>query len=113
MYALVDIKGKQFKAEKGTLLMIDRVDKNEGDELEFNSVLLLSDNDDIKIGQPYIKGVKVKAVVEKHSLDKKKIVFKYNRRKGYRKKQGHRQRYTMIRVKEIASPKSKSKPAKE
>ena len=111
MYALVDIKGKQYKAEEGSLLRIDRVKNQKGDILEFDSVLLLSDEDAVIIGQPYVKGIKVKAVVEEHSLDKKIIVFKYNRRKGYRNKRGHRQRYTMIRVEEIESPTS-SKTAK-
>jgi large subunit ribosomal protein L21 len=102
MYALVDIKGKQYKAEKGSLLRIDKINNAKGDVVEFDSVLLTSDKDDIKVGTPYVKGVKVKAVVEDQIKDKKVIVFKYKRRKGYRRKQGHRQQYTIIRVQEIA-----------
>ena len=102
MYALVDIKGKQYKAEKGTLLRVDNLNNAKGDVVEFDSVLMTSDNDDIKIGTPYVKGIKVKAVVEDQIKDKKVIVFKYKRRKGYRKRQGHRQQYTLVRVQEIA-----------
>ncbi len=102
MYALVDIKGKQYKAEKGSLLRIDKLNNVKGDIVEFDSILMTSDNDDIKIGTPYIKGIKLKAVVEDQIKDKKVIVFKYKKRKGYRKKQGHRQKYTLIRVQEIA-----------
>lgn len=102
MYALVDIKGKQYKAEKGSLLKIDRINSVKGDLIEFDSILMTSDKDDVKIGTPYVKGVKIKAIVEDQVKDKKVIVFKYKKRKGYRKTQGHRQQYTLIRVQEIA-----------
>ncbi len=110
MYTLVEIKGKQYKAEKGSLLKVDKIEKNKGEELEFDSVLLVSDQDKIKIGKPYVKGVKVKAVVADHIKDKKIIIFKYKKRKNYRRKQGHRQQFTLIRVQEIAGG-SPEKPA--
>jgi large subunit ribosomal protein L21 len=103
MYALVEIKGRQYKAEKGTLLKIDRLDKPEGEKVEFNSVMFISgDKGKVQIGTPYIKGVTVKATIENHVRDKKIIVFKYRPKKGYRRKKGHRQQYTMIRVEDIA-----------
>ena len=73
MYALVDIKGKQYKAEKGSLLRIDKLNNVKGDVVEFDSVLMTSDNDDIKIGNPYVKGMKIKAVVEDQIKDKKVV----------------------------------------
>ena len=101
MYALVEIKGKQYKAEKGTLLKIDKLNKNKGDKVEFDSVLLISDNGKIKIGTPFLKGAKVKAEIEDHGKDKKILVFKYKKRKRYRRTRGHRSQFTTIRVNNI------------
>lgn len=101
MYALVDIKGKQYKAEKGNTLKVDKLENEKGDILEFDKVLMIGGTDDVKIGTPYINGVKVKAVVEDQIKDKKVIVYKYKRRKGYHKKQGHRQQYSIIKVEDI------------
>jgi large subunit ribosomal protein L21 len=102
MYALVEIKGKQYKAEPGTLLKVDLVDKQPGEAMEFDSVLMVSGDTDQKIGQPYVKGVTVKAVVEEHGRDKKILVFKYKKRKNYRRTRGHRQHFSLLRVQEIA-----------
>ena len=101
MYALVDIKGKQYKAEKGGTLRIDRISKEAGDKVEFDSVLLFSDEDRVEVGTPFVKGIKVTATVEEHVSDKKVIVFKMKRRKGYRRKRGHRQHYTILKVDKI------------
>ncbi|MBA7564172.1 50S ribosomal protein L21 [subsurface metagenome] len=101
MYTLVEIKGKQYRAEKGALLKIDRVDKEKGESLEFKSVLFVSDEKKVKIGTPYVKGVKVKAIVEEHGKNKKITIYKYKKRKNYRRKQGHRQQYSLIRVQDI------------
>ena len=101
MYALVEIKGKQYKAAEGSVLKVDRFDIDPGKQVEFDSVLLVSDEKKVKLGQPYVKGVKVKAVVEEHGKDKKILVFKYKRRKNYRRTRGHRQQFSMLRVQEI------------
>lgn len=101
MYALVDIKGKQYKAEKGETLTVDKLDNETGDSLEFDTVLMVGGVDKVKVGTPYVKGVKVKATVEDQIKDKKVLVYKYKRRKGYHKKQGHRQRYSVIKVDDI------------
>jgi large subunit ribosomal protein L21 len=101
MYALVEIKGKQYRAEKGSLLKVDRFDSEAGKELEFESVLLVSDDKKTRVGQPFVKGAKVKAVVEEHGRDKKILVFKYKKRKNYRRTRGHRQHFTMLRVQDI------------
>jgi len=101
MYAVVDIKGKQYKAEKGTLLKVDHLDDAEGVEVSFDQVMLLSDGEKVQVGTPFVKGVVVKTKVEKHGKGDKVLVFKYKRRKGYRKSRGHRQHYTFVRVEEI------------
>ena len=101
MYVLVEIKGKQFRAEKGAVLKIDRVDNVKGDVLEFGNVMLLSDQDDVKVGTPYLEGVKVKTVVEQNARDRKVLVLKFKKRKNYKKAQGHRQGYTYVRVEDI------------
>jgi large subunit ribosomal protein L21 len=101
MYALVDIKGKQYKAEKGVTLKVDKLDNETGDALEFDTVLMVGGVDGVKVGTPYVKGVTVKATVEEQIKDRKVIVYKYKRRKGYHKKQGHRQRYSVIKVEDI------------
>ena len=102
MYAMVEIKGNQYKAEKGDLLTVQRVASEKGDVVEFDSVLLLRDDKNLKIGEPYIAGARVKAVVEDHVRGDKVIVHKYKRRKRYKRTRGHRQHYTVLRVEEIS-----------
>ena len=101
MYALVEIKGKQYKAEKGALLRVDRIaEAEEGSSLEFDSVLMVS-GDDVKVGTPYVDGAKVKGKVEIQGMGKKLRIFRYQRRKNNSRRIGHRQKYTFIRVEEI------------
>ncbi len=100
MYALVEIKGKQYKAEKGSLLRVDKIDSENGSKVEFDSVLFLS-GDDVKVGTPYVAGAKVTAVVEDQVKGKKVKIFKYKRRKNYSLRKGHRQKYTTVRVEDI------------
>lgn len=101
MYALVSIKGRQYKAEKGALLKVDLLDKTKGDVVEFDSVLLTSGDGAVKIGNPYVSGVRVRTVVEDAGRDRKVIVYRYRRRKGFHKKRGHRQSFTVLRVEDI------------
>jgi len=100
MYALMEFKGKQYKAEKGALLKVDRIDVELGTAIDIDSVLLVSGSS-VSVGAPYVKGAKVSAVVENHAKDKKIIVFKYKSKKDYRRKQGHRQQYSFIRIQDI------------
>lgn len=104
MYALVEIQGKQYKAEQGKTLKVDKIHKNAGDLVVFDSVLMLR-NDDEKtaVGTPFVKGAQVKATVQEHGRDPKVVVYKYKRRKGYARKQGHKQHYSLLRVEEIAT----------
>ena len=101
MYALFEIKGKQYKAEKGSKIKVDRIDTAAGEPVEFESVLMISADDDVKLGTPYVDGAKVTAIVEEHDRTKKLTVFKYKKRKNYRRKYGHRQPYTVIRIEDI------------
>ncbi len=101
MYALVEIKGKQYKAEKGAVLKVDKLNEEIGASVEFDSVVLTSDGDKVSVGQPYVKGAKVKAVVEDLKKDKKVLVVKFKRRKGYERKKGHRQQYSFIKISDI------------
>jgi large subunit ribosomal protein L21 len=101
MYALVEILGKQYKVEQGSVLKIDRVQKEKGGAVEFTSVLMVSDGEKVRIGSPYLKGVAVKAVVEDHGKDKKVVIGKFRKKKNYRRKAGHRQQYSLIKVEGI------------
>ena len=101
MYAMVEIKGKQYRADEGAVLRVDRVDGETGDVLEFDSVLMVRSDDGVKVGTPYVDGASVKAVLEDQGRAKKIKVLKFKRRKNYSRKYGHRQAFTTIRVKEI------------
>ena len=98
MYALVEIKGKQYKAQAGGVLRVDRLEQDEGEAVEFSTVLMTSDAGKVQVGTPYVEGVKVRGTVEAHEKGKKIVVVKFRRRKDYRRKQGHRQRYTRVRI---------------
>lgn len=101
MYALVEIKGKQYKAEPGKKLKIDKLDNIRGDMVEFESVLMIRDGGETKIGSPFVPGAKITTTVEDTGRDKKVVIYKFKRRKNYRRKQGHRQQFTVVRVDEI------------
>ena len=100
MYALMEFKGKQYKAEKGALLEVDKIDADPGSAVDIDSVLLIS-GDKVVVGAPYVQGARVQAVVEAHKKAKKIIVFKYKPKKDYRRKQGHRQQYSVIKIQDI------------
>ena len=101
MYALVEYKGKQYKAEKGAVLSVDKLDAEKGAKIDVDTVLLVSNGDKISVGAPYVKGAKVQIVVEDSFRDKKVLVFKYKSKKDYHRLIGHRQNYTNVRVEDI------------
>ncbi|HLQ99326.1 MAG TPA: 50S ribosomal protein L21 [Sphingobacterium sp.] len=101
MYAIVDIAGQQFKVEKDQYLYVNRLHDDEGANIEFDNVLLADDNGTVTLGTPQIEGAKVAAKVLSHLKGDKVIVFKKKRRKGYRKKNGHRQLYSKIQITDI------------
>ena len=101
MYAIVEIKGQQFKAEEGKFLYVHHLgeDVKAGDAVAFDKVLLLDADGDVKVGAPAVEGVKVNCeVLEPLVKGEKVIVFKKKRRKGYRRKNGHRQQFSKILV---------------
>jgi len=102
MYALVEFKGKQYKAEKGALLKVDKIDAEPGAAVSIDTVLLVS-GDSVKVGNPYVNGARVSATVESHGKDSKIIVFKYKPKKDYRRKQGHRQQFSIIKIGDISA----------
>ena len=103
MYALVEIAGKQYRAEEGALLKVDRLQASEGDTVKLDSVLLVNNGSSVAVGTPYVGGAVVTATVEKAGRDDKVTVFKYKKRKRYKRKHGHRQHYSMLRVRDVAS----------
>ncbi|RMH16908.1 MAG: 50S ribosomal protein L21 [Gemmatimonadetes bacterium] len=102
MYAVFKTGGKQFRAEPGRTLRVPALEVDPGETVTFDEVLLASDGETVQVGEPLVGGASVTASVVRHGRDRKVIVFKRKRRKGYRKKQGHRQKFTEIRVDGIA-----------
>ena len=103
MYAIVDIAGQQFKVEKDQQVFVHRLEAKEGDKVEFDQVLLIDDKGKVNVGAPAIEGALVSAKVLRHLKGDKTVVFKKKRRKGYKKKQGHRQYFTEIQIDKIAA----------
>ncbi|GJQ61759.1 MAG: hypothetical protein SCALA702_08120 [Melioribacteraceae bacterium] len=101
MFAVVDIAGQQFKVEENSTYYVPKLDAEVEKELTFDNVLLVSGNDETKVGVPAVEGVSVTAKVVEHIKDDKVIVFKSKRRKSYKKKNGHRQQLTKIEVTKI------------
>ncbi len=110
MYAIVEIAGQQFKVAKDQKVYVHRIQEEEGKKVSFHNVLLLEDGKNITVGAPAIDGAAVEATVVKHLKGDKVIVFKKKRRKGYRKKNGHRQYLTELMIEGIVA-KGAKKPA--
>ena len=103
MYAVVAAGGKQYKVEEGDVLRIEKVDGNVGDSLTFDKVLLVADGENLSVGQPVVENASVGAQIVEQGKSKKIIVFKYKRRKRYRRTQGHRQPYTAVKIDSISA----------
>ena len=102
MYAIVETGSKQYKVSKGDILEIEKLDTKEGKEVKLNKVLFVSDKKEVSIGKPYLKGASIICDVLGEKRGKKTISFKYRRRHGNSKKKiGHRQNYTVLKVKKI------------
>ncbi|MDP5045393.1 MULTISPECIES: 50S ribosomal protein L21 [unclassified Leeuwenhoekiella] len=102
MYAIVEIAGQQFKVAKDQKVFVNRLSGEEGDDVSFDKVLMTGDGDNITLGAPAIEGALVGATITRHLKGDKVIVFKKKRRKGYRKKNGHRQSLTELLIGDIS-----------
>lgn len=102
MYAIIRTGGKQYRVNEGSILKIEKIAGEKGDKVTFSEVLLVSGDDGvIKVGNPVVANATVTAEIVEQGRDKKIIVFKYKRRKNYRRKQGHRQPFTKIKIDQI------------
>ena len=118
MNAIVEISGKQYNVGKNTKLFVDKLQEKEGSKITFDNVLMVDNGSNTKIGNPVVAGASVEAKIVKHFKDKKVIVFKKKRRKGYKVKNGHRQQMTEIIIEKVnekspSKPKGASKPNEE
>ena len=98
MYAIVKTGGKQYKIHEGDIIRIEKIDGNIGNPISFDQVLMFSDGENTSIGQPVLDNVAVKGHIVEQGKGKKIIVFKYKRRKRFRRKQGHRQQFTAVQI---------------
>ncbi|GAB4271362.1 MAG: 50S ribosomal protein L21 [Candidatus Promineifilaceae bacterium] len=101
MYAIVESGGRQYRAEEGGTFSVEKLPYEVGEQIELENVLLLANGDDVQVGQPVVDGVKVKATVVDQYRGKKILVWKYKPKNRYRRRRGHRQYYTRLRIDEI------------
>lgn len=101
MYAIFKSCGRQYEARPGHIIRMEKIAGEVGAEVVLNEVLLFSDGDQMRVGQPLVDGIAVQAKIVEHGRLPKIVIFKHKRRKDYRKKQGHRQSYTAVRVESI------------
>lgn len=97
MYAIIETGGKQYKVQQGDVVFVEKLEAEAGTAITFDKVLAVG-GDDLKVGAPYVDGATVTATVAKQGKSKKIIVYKYKPKKGYHKKQGHRQPYTKVEI---------------
>ena len=101
--AIIETGGKQYKVKEGDVIFVELLSNEDGQTVTFNNVLAVFDKKNTKIGSPYVDGASVEASVVKSGKSRKIIVFKMKRRKGYRRKQGHRQPYTKVKIEKISA----------
>jgi len=101
MYAVIKTGGKQYKVSEGDVLNFEKIEGGKGDIVSFDEVLLVSGDEDVRVGTPFVKGAKVVGEIISQIRGPKIVVFKMKRRKGYSKKTGHRQDLTSLKIKEI------------
>ena len=101
MYAVVKTGGKQYKVAVGQTVDVEFLDSEVGDTVALDQVLMVSDGENVQVGQPFVEGAKVSAEVVEHGKGKKVVIFKYRPKQRYRRKRGHRQMYTRLEIKDI------------
>lgn len=104
MYAVIKTGGKQYRVSEGDVVRVEKLGEDVGTEISFDAVHLLSDGEEVQVGTPVVQGAHVRATVVDNGKRRKVVAFKKKRRKGYRRKIGHRQPYTALRIDEIVSP---------
>ncbi len=102
MYAVVTTGGKQYRVQKGETLQIEKIPGDVGSQVAFDQVLMVSDGDRVEIGQPLVESAVVNAHIVEQGKHKKILVFKYKRRKRFRRTQGHRQQFTAVKIDDIS-----------
>lgn len=101
MYAVIKTGGKQYRVAEGDELRIEKLAGQVGEDVTFDRVLLASDGENVQIGKPYLENSKVVGHITGQGKHRKILVYKYKKRKGYRRKNGHRQPFTLVRIKDI------------
>ena len=104
MYAVIQTGGKQYRVMPGETIVIEKLDGEAGDAVQFDEVLLLADDETVAVGRPHVEGAKVTGEIVDQGRGKKLIVFKLHRRKNYRRKNGHRQSLTAVKINEVVVP---------
>ncbi len=101
MYAVIASGGKQYRVKTGDVLRLEKLQGEAGEPVTFDNILMVADGEDVRIGQPVLENVAVRGHIVEQGKSKKIIVFKYKRRKRYRRKQGHRQQFTAVKIDSI------------
>lgn len=101
MYAIIETGGKQYRVQEGDVVFVEKISAEEGEAVVFDRILAVSKDGQLTVGSPAVEGASVNAKVLGHGKDRKIIVFKYKPKKGYRRKQGHRQPYTKVQIEKI------------
>ncbi len=103
MYAIVETGGKQYRAEEGKIIRVEKLPAQKGEKVKFDRVLMLNNGQDMQVGKPYLEGSLVEGKVVAMGRGRKIIVFKYKPKKNYKRKQGHRQPYSDVLIEKISS----------
>ena len=101
MYAVVETGGKQYRVQEGDVISVEKLNVEDGAKVVFDKVLVAGEGADIKVGKPYIEGCMVEGTAVESGKGPKVIIFKYKAKKDYRKKQGHRQPYTSVKIESL------------
>ena len=108
MYALIEFAGKQFKVEEGSSIKVPYVDGKVGSKVTFDKIIYMDDGKNKTVGTPIVAGVKIDGEIVSHGRERKVVVFKFKRRKGYQKKNTHRQEYSILKVGKVGKAKKES-----
>jgi large subunit ribosomal protein L21 len=104
MYAVIETGGKQYRVQPGETVVVETLPGESGDAVEFARVLLISDDESVAVGRPVIDGARVTGQIVEQVLGEKLTVYKFKRRKNYRKRNGHRQQYTAVKIDSVVGP---------